>query len=112
MSDEASIIVDRRAGYRIITLNRPQRLNAFNEEMHVALRAALDEADADAACRALLLTRAGRAFCAGQALSDPLPRKGPRRDLGQSLHRFHNPLVRTPRTLRFPVVAAVTAVPA
>ncbi len=112
MSDEASIIVDRRAGYRIITLNRPQRLNAFNEEMHVALRAALDEADADAACRALLLTGAGRAFCAGQDLSDRVPGKGPRRDLGQSLDRFYNPLVRKLRTLRFPVVAAVNGVAA
>ena len=69
MSDEASIIVDRRAGFRIITLNRPQRLNAFNEGMHVALRAALDEAEADPECRALMLTGAGRAFCAGADIS-------------------------------------------
>src|SRR6266850_4747576 len=107
MSDEASIIVDRRASYRIVTLNRPQRLNAFNEEMHLALRAALDEAEADADCRALLLTGTGRAFCAGQDLSDRMPGKGPPRDLGQSLDRFYNPLVRKLHALRFPVVAAV-----
>src|SRR6266850_2349348 len=112
MSDEASIIVDRRASYRIITLNRPHRLNAFNEEMHLALREALDDAEADPACRALMLTGAGRAFCAGQDLSDRMPGSGPRRDLGQSLERFYNPLVRKLHALRVPIVAAVNGVAA
>src|SRR5438067_9753443 len=111
MSDEASIIVDRRAGFRIITLNRPQRLNAFNEEMHVALRAALDEAQADASCRALLLTGAGRAFCAGQDLTDRLA-AGETPQLGGALDKFYNPLVRKLRALPFPVVAAVNGVAA
>jgi 2-(1,2-epoxy-1,2-dihydrophenyl)acetyl-CoA isomerase len=65
MADQPPIVVDSRPGYRVITLNRPQRLNAFTEDMHLGLRAALDEAQADPACRALLLTGAGRAFCAG-----------------------------------------------
>jgi 2-(1,2-epoxy-1,2-dihydrophenyl)acetyl-CoA isomerase len=102
-----SIIVDRRPGYRVVTLNRPQRLNAFTEEMHLALRAALDDAQADSTCGALLLTGAGRGFCAGQDLSDRLPGSGPPRDLGQSLDTFYNPLVRQLRALPFPVVAAV-----
>src|SRR6266700_4753272 len=112
MSDQPSILVDRRQGYRIITLNRPQRLNAFNEEMHVALRAALDDAQADPACGALLVTGAGRGFCAGQDLSDRMPGSGPPRDLGQSLDTLYNPLVRRLHALPFPVVAAVNGVAA
>ena len=107
MSDQPSILVDRRDGFRVVTLNRPQRLNAFNEDMHLALRAALDAAQADSGCGALLLTGAGRAFCAGQDLSDRLPGSGPPRDLGASLDTFYNPLVRQLRALPFPVVAAV-----
>jgi len=107
MSDQPSILVDRRAGYRIVTLNRPQRLNAFNDDMHAALRAALDEAEADPTCGALLLTGAGRGFCAGQDLSDRMPGSGPPRDLGRSLDTLYNPLVRRLHALPFPVVAAV-----
>jgi len=111
-SDPPSILVDRRMGYRVITLNRPARLNAFNEAMHHALRAALADAQADPACGALLLTGAGRAFCAGQDLSDRAPGSGPPRDLGQSLENFYNPLVRQLRALPFPVVAAVNGMAA
>src|SRR5271167_1123901 len=74
--DENPILIERRAGYRIVTLNRPQRLNACNEAMLRALRDALSEAENDDACRALLLTGAGRAFCAGQDLTDELARAG------------------------------------
>src|SRR4029450_6607419 len=70
--DDKPILVERRAGYRVITLNRPQRLNAFNEALHQALKTALVEAEEDGDCRALLLTGAGRGFCAGQDLSDRL----------------------------------------
>jgi len=107
MTDQPSILVDRRDGYRVVTLNRPERLNAFNETMHRALRAALDEAEADDGCGALLLTGAGRAFCSGQDLSDRMPGSGPPRDLGASLDSLYNPLVRQLRALPFPVVAAV-----
>jgi 2-(1,2-epoxy-1,2-dihydrophenyl)acetyl-CoA isomerase len=112
MADQPPILVDSRPGYRVITLNRPQRLNAFTEDMHLALRAALEEAQADPACRALLLTGAGRAFCAGQDLSDRAAGSGPPRDLGQSLDNFYNPLVRRLRALPFPVVAAVNGIAA
>ena len=57
--DEAPILVERRAGYRVLTLNRPERLNAFNEPMHHALAAVIAEAEQDESCRALLLTGAG-----------------------------------------------------
>jgi 2-(1,2-epoxy-1,2-dihydrophenyl)acetyl-CoA isomerase len=108
MTDQPSVLVDRRPGYRIVTLNRPHRLNAFNEAMHAALAAALAEAEGDPDCRALLLTGAGRAFSSGQDLGDRLPVPGaPPRDLGQSLDRLYNPLVRRLRALPFPTVAAV-----
>ena len=68
--DETPILVEGRAGYRVITLNRPQRLNAFTETMHQALKRALVEAENDTDCRALLLTGAGRGFCAGQDLNE------------------------------------------
>jgi 2-(1,2-epoxy-1,2-dihydrophenyl)acetyl-CoA isomerase len=110
--DDTPILVENRAGYRVITLNRPQRLNAFNEAMHKALSPALAEAEADETCRALLLTGAGRGFCAGQDLTDRLAKPGERVVLGSSLEVYYNPLVRRLRELPFPVIAAVNGVAA
>src|ERR1700730_6439344 len=111
--DEAPILVETRAGYRIITLNRPQRLNAVTEAMHVALRTAIGEAEADPSCRALLITGAGRGFCAGQDLNDRLATPGaPAPVLGGTLEQYYNPLIRKLRSLPFPVVAAVNGVAA
>jgi 2-(1,2-epoxy-1,2-dihydrophenyl)acetyl-CoA isomerase len=111
MTDDP-VLVELRAGYRLVTLNRPQRLNAFNEAMHRALRAALDEAEADPDCRALLLTGAGRAFCAGQDLADRLAKPGETATLGVAQETYYNPLVRKLRALPFPIVAAVNGVAA
>lgn len=105
-----TIKVDRRDGWTRITLNRPDRLNSFNEEMHRALAAALEEA-ADESCRAVLLTGEGRGFCAGQDLSDRVGKDGPP-DLGYTIETFYNPLVRRLRALRKPVVCAVNGVAA
>ncbi len=101
------VLVERGPGYRTLTLNRPDKMNAFNDALSVALRTALDEADADPACRALLLTGAGRGFCAGADLAST---SGD--DLGQVLERTFNPLVRRLRSLRMPVVCAVNGVAA
>jgi 2-(1,2-epoxy-1,2-dihydrophenyl)acetyl-CoA isomerase len=106
------ILVERRAGYRVITLNRPGKLNAFNDAMLAALREAVDAAEADADCRALMLTGAGRAFCAGQDLADRLLKPGEQPVPRTSLDRYYNPLVRKLRALPFPVVAAVNGVAA
>jgi 2-(1,2-epoxy-1,2-dihydrophenyl)acetyl-CoA isomerase len=95
------ILIDHRGAWRIVTLNRPDRLNAFNEAMHRALATALDDAAADLDCRAVLLTGAGRGFCAGQDLSDIAG------DLGAVIEDFYNPLVRRIRSLDKPVVCAV-----
>jgi 2-(1,2-epoxy-1,2-dihydrophenyl)acetyl-CoA isomerase len=111
MSDP-SIITARRDGYHVITLNRPDKLNAFNETMHAALRAAIAEAEADENCRALLITGAGRGFCTGQDLNDRLAKPGETVLLGGTLEQHYNPLVRKLRALPFPVIAAVNGVAA
>jgi 2-(1,2-epoxy-1,2-dihydrophenyl)acetyl-CoA isomerase len=110
--DETPILVEKRDGFRVVTLNRPARLNAFTEDMHVALRAALDEIEADSTCRALLITGAGRGFCAGQDLNDRLAKPGEKLVLGGTLENYYNPLVRRLRALPFPVVAAVNGIAA
>src|SRR5262245_19292103 len=112
MTIEAPIAVDQRAGYRVITLNRPDKLNAFNDAMHQALRKPIDEAEADESCRALLVTGAGRGFCTGQDLGDRLAKAGETVVLGGALETYYNPLVRKLRGLPFPVVAAVNGVAA
>jgi 2-(1,2-epoxy-1,2-dihydrophenyl)acetyl-CoA isomerase len=108
---DASVLVDRYGGWTTLTLNRPDRLNSFNEDMHRRLAAALDEIAADEACRAVLLTGAGRGFCAGQDLSDRIGADGPP-DLGATIDAFYNPLIRRIRRLRKPVVGAVNGVAA
>jgi 2-(1,2-epoxy-1,2-dihydrophenyl)acetyl-CoA isomerase len=110
--EEAPVLVERRAGYRVITLNRPRQLNAFNEAMHQELKRALAEAEEDTDCRALLLTGAGRAFCAGQDLRERMTPDGKTMVLGDALDTHYNPLVRKLRALPFPVVAAVNGVAA
>jgi 2-(1,2-epoxy-1,2-dihydrophenyl)acetyl-CoA isomerase len=110
--DETPIMVERRDGYRVITLNRPNRLNALTEDMHKALRQALVDVERDETCRALLLTGAGLGFCSGQDLNDRLSRAGDTPVLGGALEAYYNPLVRQLRALPFPVVAAVNGVAA
>jgi 2-(1,2-epoxy-1,2-dihydrophenyl)acetyl-CoA isomerase len=112
MTTDSPVLIEQRTGYRVITLNRPDKLNAFNEAMHQALRKALEEAEADESCRALLLTGAGRGFCTGQDLSDRLAKPGESVVLGEAQEAYYNPLVRKLRSLPFPVVAAVNGVAA
>jgi 2-(1,2-epoxy-1,2-dihydrophenyl)acetyl-CoA isomerase len=109
---ESPILVEQRAGYRVITFNRPDRLNAFNEAMHLALRLALAEAEANESCRALLITGQGRGFCAGQDLNDRLAKPGETVVLGATQEAHYNPLVRKLRALPFPVIAAVNGIAA
>ena len=107
------VLVERSAGHVVVTLNRPDKLNAFNTAMHAALRAALEEAATDEGCRAVLLTGAGRAFCAGQDLGDrdPSASDGPT-DLGDTLERLYNPLIGLIRGMEKPLVCAVNGVAA
>ena len=107
-----TILVEAHENWTEITLNRPERLNSFNDEMHRDLFAALETArDTDA--RAVLITGAGRGFCAGQDLShrDPSNMDGSP-DLSVTVRTYYAPLVRLIRSLEFPVICAVNGVAA
>lgn len=106
------ILAQSHGDWMEITLNRPEKLNAFNDDMHLALRLALKEAR-DRNARAVLLTGAGRGFCAGQDLGDRDPRAGDGPpDLGKTVREFYAPLVRQIRALGCPVICAVNGVAA
>ena len=100
MTAQPPILLDKRSGYWVVTLNRPDKLNAFNDAMHEALRKAIEDAEADESCRALMLTGAGRAFCAGQDLNDRLLKPGETPVPRNSLEQNYNPLVRKLRRCR------------
>jgi len=97
----------------MITLNRPEKLNALNPEMHQQLREALGRAADEPEIRAVLLTGAGRGFCTGQDLAerDVSPGAAPI-DLSVSIGSYYNPLVRRMRALPKPIVCAVNGVAA
>lgn len=111
MSASAAVLVSEENGVLTLTLNRPDKLNSFNEEMHGALRAGFERARDDDAIRAVLLTGAGRGFCAGQDLGDRDPSAGTP-DLGITLETLYNPLLRLIKGLDKPVICAVNGVAA
>ncbi len=109
---EAPVLCSEADGVAELTLNRPDKLNALNEEMFHLLAGHLARIAADAGLRAVLLTGAGRGFCAGQDLGARNFAETEEPDLGATLERFYNPLVRRLRTLEKPVVCAVNGVAA
>jgi len=107
------ILFGIEGGIARLTLNRPDRLNSFNDAMHAEVRDALSRVRADTACRVLLITGAGRGFCAGQDLSDRAVAAGDAPvDLGASIERNYKPLVLGLRALAMPVICAVNGVAA
>ena len=112
----ASVLYEVRDAVALVTLNRPQALNSFTREMHQLLWSVLDQAEANPAVRALVLTGAGRGFCAGLDLSelDFTPGLGllERADPGPVIHEAFNPTTRRLQSLRMPVVCAVNGVAA
>src|SRR3989441_3027833 len=100
----SSILVSQAAGVLTITLNRPEKLNAFNPEMHSLLRQAIERAADDAGVRVVLLTGSGRGFCAGQDLAERnlSPGAAPI-DLSVSIGSYYNPPLRRPRGLPKPI---------
>ncbi len=109
-----TILLHINAHAATITLNRPDRLNSFNAEMHQALSDALAVVEnPKQGVRALMITGAGRGFCAGQDLSDRnVAADAAAPDLGASLENWYNPLVRRLQALPMPVVCAVNGVAA
>lgn len=107
---EPTVLSEFSDGVATITLNRPEKLNAFTESMHGDLAHILDRIELDRAVRAVLLTGAGRGFCSGQDLNDRSDAETV--DLGDSLDRLYNPLIRRIRKLERPVICAVNGVAA
>jgi 2-(1,2-epoxy-1,2-dihydrophenyl)acetyl-CoA isomerase len=107
-SSQPVLMEKLEAGVMTLTLNRPERLNAFNDALHEALFKVIERAAADPGCRALLLTGAGRGFCAGQDLTERVVAPGAGRpDLGEAIEKRYNPLIRALRRLPKPIVCAV-----
>jgi 2-(1,2-epoxy-1,2-dihydrophenyl)acetyl-CoA isomerase len=110
--DYETILLDIADGAARLTLNRPDRLNSFTVQMHDEVSRAL-EAVAKSDARVLVLTGAGRGFCAGQDLSDRAVAPGGEGvDLGESLEKRYNPLIRRLTSLELPVICAVNGVAA
>ncbi len=111
---EPTVVVTSQGPVRLLMLNRPQALNSFTAAMHGELLAALEAAAADAAVRAVVITGAGRGFCAGQDLADPAMAAGAdgKIDIGAVIERYYRPLALRVRAMPVPVIAAVNGVAA
>jgi 2-(1,2-epoxy-1,2-dihydrophenyl)acetyl-CoA isomerase len=113
---EPTVLYAECDGVATVTLNRPQALNSFTRQMHRELWAALDRAEANPVIRAMVITGAGRGFCAGADLAEfdfaPGPDLVKRADPGPVIDQAFNPTVRRLQTLRMPTIAAVNGVAA
>jgi 2-(1,2-epoxy-1,2-dihydrophenyl)acetyl-CoA isomerase len=115
MSDNNNLLLlEKKNGVGIITLNRPDKLNAFNDELTFAIQDALKEFEKDAQVRAIVITGAGRGFCSGQdlqarAIDDVV---GAKVSLGDSIRRRYNPIITKIRRMEKPIIAAVNGVAA
>ena len=110
----APLLVAREGGVCTLTLNRPAALNSFTVAMHALLLPALEAAAADREVRVVVITGAGRGFCAGQDLNDPAMAGAPGAapDVGGVVERYYRPLANRVRTMPVPVIAAVNGVAA
>jgi 2-(1,2-epoxy-1,2-dihydrophenyl)acetyl-CoA isomerase len=113
---ETNVLYETRGAVALVTLNRPQSLNSFTRAMHQELWAAFDRIEADKSVRALVITGAGRGFCAGADLAEfdfaPGPDLAKRADPGPVIEQAFNPTVRKLQALRVPTIAAVNGVAA
>jgi 2-(1,2-epoxy-1,2-dihydrophenyl)acetyl-CoA isomerase len=108
-----NIAFDVNQGVATLTLNRPKSLNSFTVEMHTEIRAAMQQVSDDKGIRCLLITGAGRGFCAGQDLGDRASSgDSPAPDVGASVEKYYNPLIRSIMNLPKPVICAVNGVAA
>lgn len=108
-----TILFEISAGIARLTLNRPERLNSFNTDMHSEVQEALAALRSDTSARVLVITGAGRGFCAGQDLGERVVAPGgPPPNLGPSIERGYKPLILALHRLPLPVIAAVNGVAA
>lgn len=114
MADQDILLVENKDAVRIITLNRPDKLNSFNDELTFKLQDALKEAEKDSGTRAIIITGSGRGFCAGQDLQSRSISQngGTRPSLGDSIKRRYNPIIVKIRRMEKPIIAAVNGVAA
>lgn len=111
--DFQHIVFSIEEGVAFLRLNRPEQLNSFNTAMHGEVREAIKQTRQNPEARVLLITGEGRGFCAGQDLSDRNVAPGAEMpDLGESIEKFYNPLIRSLRELPMPVICAVNGVAA
>lgn len=112
----STVLYEEHGPVAVVTLNRPAALNSFDRQMHHDLWAAFDQAEANDQIRAMVLTGAGRGFCAGADLSSfdftPGPDRVARADPGPIIDQAFNPTTRRIQSLRMPIVAAVNGVAA
>ncbi len=110
---EDPVLLARHDGWAKVTLNRPDRMNALNTDVHAALAAIFAELADDSACRAVVLTGNGRGFCSGQDLVDAaaIASSGVF-DLGEEIERSYNPLIRRLRSMPKPLICAVNGIAA
>ncbi|MBA1203224.1 2-(1,2-epoxy-1,2-dihydrophenyl)acetyl-CoA isomerase [Pseudomonas capeferrum] len=107
------ILFDIEDGVAFLRLNRPEQLNSFNPQMHAEFKEALKQVRGNPQVRVLLLSGEGRGFCAGQDLGDRNVAPGAAApDLGESIEKFYNPMIRALRDLPLPVICAVNGVAA
>ncbi len=108
-----NIRFEAQDGVARLTLHRPDKLNSFTGAMHAEIRAALDSVQANPAVRVLVITGAGRAFCAGQDLADPDMSVGHLQpDIGAVVEQHYKPLILALQNLRVPTVAMVNGIAA
>ncbi|MBX9669363.1 MAG: enoyl-CoA hydratase/isomerase family protein [Candidatus Obscuribacterales bacterium] len=114
MTEENILLTEKKGNVGIITLNRPDKLNAFNDELTFRLQDALKEMEKDKDVRAIVITGSGRGFCSGQDLqSRSISQEvGERPSLGDSIRRRYNPIVSKIRRMEKPIIAAVNGVAA
>jgi 2-(1,2-epoxy-1,2-dihydrophenyl)acetyl-CoA isomerase len=114
VTSRSTLRVDRDGAVAVLTLDRPEVLNAFDESLTESLGAAVADAARDAAVRAVVITGAGRGFSTGQDLDDRLAtiERGGDLHLGDELRRRYHPVIAAIRTMRKPVIAAVNGVAA
>jgi 2-(1,2-epoxy-1,2-dihydrophenyl)acetyl-CoA isomerase len=106
----SSILTEHHQGVLRITLNRPEVYNSFNRGMALACQEALKKGAVDRAVRCIVITGAGKAFCAGQDLNEAIDPDGP--PLREIVHAHYNPIIRLLREIEKPIIAAVNGVAA